>query len=144
MTGKGDFQIDTDIAPVIVDWNQDGQLDLLLRAWNGSVRLDALGGTWDAPFVREESVLVPSPREDPRPVDPGTVQRRSGIGSCVTDWDADGRLDILCGDARREPIHPEQVDLADAGEKLEQVRLEIPHVLKRFRRLRGAESQARR
>jgi hypothetical protein len=77
-------------APAAADWDGDGKLDLLLGAEDGSVLLFRNAGTAKEPKLAAAQILVPPPK-------PGS-QRGTYAKICVTDFNEDGRLDLLLGD----------------------------------------------
>lgn len=147
------FQIDgTDIEgarretfPRVVDWNHDGKKDLLLGLRDGSILLyeDCDLHTLRLAGGRQLVGRHPPPRREP-PQDAPT--RGWAGGFCVTDWNQDGRLDLLMGDAQRETVQP---DTARLSEELNEAREEAALLLSEYRRLRGLshrltpESQAK-
>jgi hypothetical protein len=89
-----------DSGPVLADWDSDGLLDLIVGGGDGSVNLYRNAGTKGEPKLSEPEVLVT----------PGGWDgdgSRSGVRAkiCVTDWNDDGRSDLLLGDfaSFREP-----------------------------------------
>jgi FG-GAP-like repeat/FG-GAP repeat len=118
----------------VADWNRDGKHDLLLGTSDGGVVLYENAGERRAPRLGQARLLVePAPRGRGAP--DAEVQSRSNGGSfCVTDWDNDGTLDILMGDALQVSIRP---DASDTADQLEEVRREAADVLRNYRRLRG-------
>lgn len=77
-------------APAVADWDDDGKLDLLLGAEDGSVLLLRNTGTPKEPKLAAAQVLVLPPKQG---------SERGGYARiCVTDWNQDGRLDLLLGD----------------------------------------------
>jgi hypothetical protein len=95
-------------TPVVHDFNQDGLQDLVMLDHEGYLAF----------FERERrdtAVVVKSPRrafvgEDGQPIrlNPGTAGRSGRRKLCVTDWDGDGRLDLLLNSANADFL--KQVD----------------------------------
>jgi hypothetical protein len=77
-------------APAVADWDGDGKPDLLLGAQDGSVLLFRNAGTPKAPKLAAAETLVPPPKQG--------SQRGTYAKICVTDWNEDGRLDLVVGD----------------------------------------------
>ncbi len=78
-------------AVFAADWDQDGDLDLVVGNKKGQVHL----------FAREtnsQEILYASPI----PVQAGgkTIDVTACAGPCITDWDGDGKLDLLVGNHR--------------------------------------------
>jgi hypothetical protein len=76
--------------PVTVDWESDGDLDLLVGGFDGTVFVRLNEGTRTQPILSAANLQVMTGDK------PLTVPDRHAAIS-VADWDADGRWDILSG-----------------------------------------------
>jgi hypothetical protein len=98
-------------TPVVHDFNEDGLQDLVMLDHEGYLAF----------FERERrdnSVVLKSPQrafvgEDGLPIrlNPGTAGRSGRRKLCVTDWDGDGRFDLLLNSANADFL--KQVDRKD-------------------------------
>jgi hypothetical protein len=125
----GDKEINVghgDSGPILADWDSDGRLDLLVGGGDGSVNFYRNTGTKKEPRLAEPQVLVPAGSWDG---DGSSSGVRTKI--CVTDWNGDGRLDLLVGDfaSIREP-EPNLTDEQKA--EREQAKKEYDAVLKEY------------
>jgi hypothetical protein len=88
-----------DAAPVVADWDGDGRVDLLVGTEAGSVFWYRNVGTAQRPLLEGPKILVPE-----SPLGWGDDGRRKPgdwglrVKICVTDWNGDGRMDLLLGD----------------------------------------------
>lgn len=115
-----------DAGPILADWDRDGLLDLVVGGGDGSVNFYRNSGTKNEPRLAEPQVLI----------SPGSWDgdgSRTGVRTkiCVTDWNNDGRPDLLVGDFAtvREP----EPDLTDEQKaEREQAQKEYDAVLKEY------------
>ena len=87
--------------PHLVDWDADGDLDLLSGSSSGSVYLAVNEGTAAEPkwadfecLIKKEMDWSPQTTDGDKKLTPG-----HGARVCVTDFNRDGKLDLLVGDA---------------------------------------------
>lgn len=104
-----------DAGPTVADWDADGRDDLLVGTDDGSVLWYRNVGTSAEPSLAAAETLVPA-TEATGMVDaggPAAPGRRAKI--CASDWNGDGRLDLLLGDflmqqeKRPEPTEEEKL-----------------------------------
>jgi hypothetical protein len=74
----------------VFDWDGDGKLDLLSGASDGSVLFFRNVGTVHEPKLAASQTIVPAPAAG--------SQRGQRSKICVTDWNEDGKLDLVIGD----------------------------------------------
>ena len=123
----------SEVYPFVADWNGDGKNDLLLGVRDGSVLLYENVGERHAPKLAKGRQLVEPPQPGRQQPINDVPNRGMGGSICVTDWDNDGKLDILIGDAQQETVQPE---LPDAAKQLEEAQQDAAQVLSDYRRLR--------
>jgi hypothetical protein len=124
-----------EVFPFVADWNGDGKWDLLLGMTDGSVVLHENDGERRAPKLAAARLLVEPVRQGRQPADAGAVNRGTGGSLCVTDWDGDGKLDILMGDTQTETVRPNASD--SMADQLKRIRRVAIDVLSEYRRMRA-------
>ncbi len=88
-----------DAGPVVADWDSDGNPDLVVGCGDGRVVWYRNVGGGSSPRLAGALTLVePSPLgwKDDAHRKPGQWGVRAKV--CVTDWNGDGRMDLLLGD----------------------------------------------
>jgi hypothetical protein len=87
-------------APHLVDWDGDGDLDLLSGSGNGGVLLAENTGTRTEPKWSEFQRLIPASQRSEQLLSEGTsIQPSQSTRAWATDWNGDGLLDLLVGDS---------------------------------------------
>jgi hypothetical protein len=126
--GDSEIRIDGDAAPLCVDWDGDGDLDLLTGGDSGAVWwLENTGTSKQARLGREtqlisEGLLVYGEGA------PKQVVRGGRSKLAVTDWNGDGRLDLLVGDVSYQRKLPDDLPPDEAKRVAEaKAQLEVLH-----------------
>jgi hypothetical protein len=114
-------KVNGDAGPFVIDWDGDGDHDLLVGAGDGSVVLFRNAASKEGPPVLGLPVQLIPPGHvaygDDVPAEPRRGHRSK---ICPVDWNGDGRLDLLVGDyTTQKPDLPEPT----AEEKTEHDRL---------------------
>lgn len=87
-------------APHLVDWDGDGDLDLLSGSGEGGVLYSENSGTRAQPKWSEFRRLIPRVEKSTQLlIDGATIQPSQSTRVWATDWNGDGLLDLLVGDS---------------------------------------------
>ncbi|TYR37534.1 VCBS repeat-containing protein [Sphingobacterium phlebotomi] len=107
------------VNPQVVDWNNDGALDLIVGNSMGFIFYFQNEGTNENPrygdpaYLKANNEIIhiqPGYREDIQ----GPGEARWGyVSPTVFDWDGDGKLDILTGDSRGKFMFYKNIGTAD-------------------------------
>lgn len=74
-------------TPLVLDFNRDGNLDLVMLDQEGFLSLRSAAGTAERIFIDEAN--------EPVQLNSGTCGRSGRVKLSMVDWDLDGRLDLL-------------------------------------------------
>jgi hypothetical protein len=125
--GGQSINVKRSAGPFTADWDGDGDLDLLVGADDGSVSLYRNTGTSKSPELASAVQLVPPVEKISYQNPPRDVHRGSRSKICVTDWNEDGRFDLLVGDLAvqkpdlPEPTPEQKAEHAEIRKELEKV-----------------------
>lgn len=89
-SSEGMIEVGAHSAPCVVDWNEDGEEDLLVGANDGQIYI----------FLSQEGVLIPSGKVEGEELNFfGNYGINVGHNAMpvVVDWDGDGKKDLLTG-----------------------------------------------
>jgi hypothetical protein len=127
-----------DAGPFAADWDGDGKTDLLVGAGDGSVWFYRNVGTAKEPKLAAGVRLVSAGDTSYGNDVPKEPRRGTRAKVCATDWDGDGRLDLLVGDIatmkpdRPEPTPQEKAEQDKARKDLEPLQKRHSEVISKF------------
>lgn len=133
-----------DSGPIVADWDQDGLHDVLVGTGEGSVLWFRNVGTANEPELAKGEILV-----EPSAFGFDFAKRQSGqwgarVKVCVTDWNGDGRVDLLLGDrsgselGKADRSEEERQEIAKAVDELKELKQQIDTCQEELRDLRQA------
>lgn len=118
--GGEDLHVPHHSDPFLVDWDHDGDLDLLSGSSSGGVFLFRNDGSKTAPkFVPSITLVAEHKSDSGMPI--GDAHLKGPQGSTrvwASDVDGDGKLDLLVGDSVRLAFAVDGVDAATAQKQL--------------------------
>ena len=114
-------------APHLVDWDGDGDLDLLSGTGDGGAVWSQNVGTRQQPEWSEFTTLIPAPKaiSAQSPASKNSLQPSRASRIWATDWNRDGKLDLLLGDAASVQKHEDNeaaVDVDATKKQMEESR----------------------
>lgn len=139
--GGNALEVEGDGGPFCVDWDADGDLDLLSGDGAGQVSLFRNIGSRKEPRLAAAQILVPPGKAsfgEDAPSEP-----RRGIRSkvCATDWNGDGLMDLLVGDfTTQKPDLPEMTEEEAAEQR--RLKAEYDATVKSYRELRDRRDES--
>ena len=137
-----------DAAPVVVDWDGDGRDDLVVGADDGSVYWYRNTESVSEPGFNDEVCLVPpSPSgwNDDESRNAGDWGLRTKI--CATDWNGDGKVDLLMGDrcggfsGKPQQLEQERRQEIHSIQQLPELRREWASTFRRYRAITGSDDE---
>jgi hypothetical protein len=109
-----------DSHPILADWDGDGLADLIVGCGDGGVRWYRNVGAPKEPKLAAAKVLVHESNFGTKfPPEPSVKDHpcmRAKV--CVVDWDGDGRLDLLIGDAGYTQVEAPKITKEEAAAKM--------------------------
>ena len=91
---------DSHSNPFLIDWDDDGDLDLISGGASGSVFLSVNEGSASKPEWAQFECLIKNEMVWSQSTDDGSeLKPGHGVRVFVTDFNRDGKLDLLAGDA---------------------------------------------
>ena len=130
LAGGQPARVESRAGPCVADWDGDGDLDLLVGSEDGSVSLFRNTGSVKAPELAAGVQLLPPGRGLYPAQDAKQTQRGIRSKLWVTDWNGDGKPDLLLGDfTHQKPDLPEPT--LEERAKYDRIRKELEPLQKR-------------
>lgn len=134
-------------GPIVADWDGDGLADLLVGLDDGSAHWFRNVGTAKEPKFASGEMLVEKSGFGFRFEDRKPGMWGARVKLCATDFNGDGRLDLLLGDrsgevVQRELTEEEQQSLEKAKQRLTELSAQRAEVSAKMRKLVQASKDA--
>ena len=111
------FETAYSVTPELVDMDADGDLDLVVGSEDGEVTWYRNTGKNDAPRYAKGELLVAAGRTGYDPEGSTPKQHGMRVKVHVTDWNEDGKVDLLVGDVTWQETKLTPLTESEAKEK---------------------------
>lgn len=111
------FETAYSVTPELVDMDADGDLDLVVGSEDGEVTWYRNTGKNDAPRYAKGELLVAAGRTGYDPEGSTPKQHGMRVKVHVTDWNEDGKVDLLVGDVTWQETKLTPLTESEAEEK---------------------------
>jgi hypothetical protein len=89
-------------TPALADWNEDGLIDLVMLDQEGYLALFERARQQGRLILKAPRRVFVDEVGNPLRLNPGAAGRSGRRKLCITDWDGDGRLDLLLNSANAD------------------------------------------
>ncbi len=119
-------------APHLVDWDGDGDLDLLSGTASGGAIISENTGTREKPeWSAFKQLIAPSNRHEQNTFNVESIEPASSTRIWATDWNRDGLLDLLVGDCVNSVNPADGIEPAEYERRLAAFNREMADVQKK-------------